>query len=343
MTIRTVGPIQTTTLSSWLLVWIFMLVPSVALGLVIVRGTNYDETYWAQTDLLPGGIPTVFVGDPVASMLGADAADTLLEDVVIPVLNIPVTARIQQVLLNEKGLLPFKLNGEFFILTIKGDPTRPSLGTITFTQTSPDDHGPAPEGTYTREQTVNFTAALTPIAGGPPIVAENSVLITSAFPIPFSFDPEPNVLLKSGLVGDFTANIHTDLGPDQRNFFTLPSHGVNIFKAPSGTAVNFRGGGRAVATFAINGDECPFDPLKLDAGFTGCGNSDVDLNNNGVPDFFEPFGVVPEPSTLILLVSGILVFACVVYRRSRWSNLRKGYTTRVSRTGRALSDVRCAE
>ena len=107
MTIRTVGPIQTTTLSSWLLVWIFMLVPSVALGLVIVRGTNYDETYWAQTDLLPGGIPTVFVGDPVASMLGADAADTLLEDVVILALNTPVTARIQQVLLNEKGLVPF--------------------------------------------------------------------------------------------------------------------------------------------------------------------------------------------------------------------------------------------
>jgi hypothetical protein len=318
MVIRSVGAIRTTTICSWILVWILIqALPLAAFAVTIVRGTNYDETYWAQTDLLPGGIPTVFVGEPVASMLGADAADTLLEDVVILALNTPGTARIQQVLLNEKGLLPFQFNGELFNLTIRGDPTRPSLGTITFTQTSPDDHGPAPEGTYTREQTVNFIAALNPIAGGPPIVAAASVLITSARPIPFSFDPEPNVLLKPGLVGDFTANIHTNLGPDERNFFTLPSLGVNIFKAPSGTATNFRGGGRAVATFSINGDECPFDPLKTDAGFTGCGNSDVDLNNNDVPDFFEPFGAVPEPSTFILFVAGILAIVGAGYRKQK--------------------------
>lgn len=267
--------------------------PSKAAGeaISIVPSTMYIKTVHAVANILPGGRNTPFTGIPVATMLGADSADVMLEEIKIPKLNQPVTGDIELILLNERNIDPFRYKGELYDYYYTLNPKKRSLGKMTVVQTAPDDHGSGYEGVYMRHLMIELIATLVPRKSGPNIVTEASIIVASPVPIPFSFDPDSNDIQKTGLVGDATASWHTDKADHQKNIF-----GLGILQIPHGGRAQFDADGiYAMAGNAENtlkvankdGDFCPDDPNKRDPGITGCGNSDVDTNNNKLPDYYE--------------------------------------------------------
>lgn len=257
-------------------------------GVTVVRSTIYERTLWAETDLVDG-TPRVFFGVPVPSMLGADTADMFLQDAVL-VSGGTVTVNMEQILLNERGAAPASIGGFLYDFMITLDPAVPSLGTMTLSWDG--TNGPGPVGSYTRQQTIHFVVTFVPVGAGPPLPPVNaSIVVTTPEPIPFTFTPESTIVLKPGLVGDPTANFHTNLQPHQRNIFSPPSLGAGVvMQRPAFVArESARGGGKSMVTQPVQGDECPFDPLKTSPGLTGCGNSDIDANGNGRPDFYDRF------------------------------------------------------
>lgn len=253
----------------------------------VLQATMVEITPFAVTDILPNGINTPFTGVPVDSMFGADSADRILEDFEIPALNTPVVVEAELVLLNERNLYPLDLGGVPHELRFTLNPARRSMGTLTVVQTTPDDGGPGPEGFFLRETNIELLTHLIPLGGGDTITVEGSVFVQSPVPILFSFDPPvPDMLQRSGLVGDPTVAIHTNLGPGQRNFFAYPG----MLQVPQGGRPRLdalgneaaRGGSVSSPTARVgSAEEC------VSQGFASCGIPDVDLNENLIPDYFE--------------------------------------------------------
>lgn len=257
----------------------------------IIKSTMYIKTHRAVANILPGGRNTPFTGVPVAEMMGADSADVMLEDIVIPGLNQPVTGDIELILLNEKNIEPFILNGKEFDFFYTLNPRKRSLGTMTVVQTKLDDHGPGYEGVYMRELSIDLIATLVPKDGGPKLEQEATIIVSSPLPIPFSFDSGAAMVHKTGTIGDATASLHSDKKGNEKNIF-----GLGLLQIPLGgrSAVDSQGfhamAGNVEQSLlapSITGDNCPFDANKIEPGITGCGVSDLDTNNDGLPDHYE--------------------------------------------------------
>jgi hypothetical protein len=225
--------------------------------ITVLRSTLFEETPWAVTDILPGGMNTPFTGIPSPSMHGADSVAMILEDFVIPGLNTPVVAPTELVFLNERNIEPLNLGGDLYDFFFTLNPAKRSLGTMTVIQTKDDDHGSAPDGIFMRETTLELLAVMVPRAKGQVVVTAATLPIASTVPIPFSFNPTPDMFVLEGKVGDSSVNWHVDKSESQRNFFIfdgllqVPLGGQSLLDAlgasasRGGTVMSLRAGGLA--------------------------------------------------------------------------------------------------
>jgi hypothetical protein len=200
--------------------------------IAIVAGSSsnaYGETisigshYLHATDgfyPFPGGVGTVaFHGRP----FGPGNTDTIyqrLAEANLPTLGSSATIPIEVVRLEMQSFSPVNIGGTFFDMFIHLTPGTRSLGEMTITQNSPNDGGPAPEGTFHKSVTLVFTAEFTPVGGGPGgFVVNDSVFIATVDPAPWSFDPDLNfVTVTTGPLEQQTANFFVT---GERSIFML--------------------------------------------------------------------------------------------------------------------------
>lgn len=102
---------------------------------------------------------------------------------------------------------------------------------------------------------------------------------------PFDLDD----LAEDPLVIDGTVNLHhiryvklIDVIGDGSTFDSQGNPMLDPYPTPFGT-----GGADLDAVAILNVDHCPDDPDKIDPGDCGCGNPDLDANQNGISDCLE--------------------------------------------------------
>jgi hypothetical protein len=157
----------------------------------------------------PIGLLT-FEGNP----FGPGNTDTVYErmsDVIIPGFGIPVSTPITMTNVGLRSSAPLNIGGFSYDVRIGLTPftgANPNTGTMTITQTSPDDGGPAPDGIYDTNVNIFFTASFIPTDGGPALPSvDNHIFILSTSPGLWSFDPEPQfVTVTSGPTQQQTTN-----------------------------------------------------------------------------------------------------------------------------------------
>lgn len=241
--------------------------------LTVLASTTYDETPYAVTDILPGGVNTPFKGIPVPEFFGADSVDLIPNDFTLPAIDVPVEVSFELILLNERNFTPIQLGDLEFDFYFTLNPSKKSLGRMTVIQTSEDDGGPAPDGYFLRESDIELLAILIPRTTGRITVTEAVVHIESPVPIPFSFDPSPETLLIEGNVGDISANWHTDKEANQRNFFPM----AGMLQVPLADRKQFD----AIGAHAARGGS-----VKMLSNEKFSVNS-IPIPEDGIPDFVD--------------------------------------------------------
>ena len=209
--------------------------PDKAQATTIVKGSDY----WITN---PGGAVFDFGGDigevsfqgvpirqfttPESSdppeIIDVGRADTIvrrLNDVIfddMSNLNESGVTEVEVVALSLISVEPVDLGGLLFDVQVMLDPTISSTGTLTIYENR----------TFFSDFTVNWSAKFIPVEGGDPIDCPAPDPDDCNQPINLSGDGSWSRFFQGGprvegLVGDVNANVHTDLGSDQLDFFVV--------------------------------------------------------------------------------------------------------------------------